>query len=49
MQPGTVYSLQLSQATIPITGLAAEDCVGPEGEPYPGSIQLTFQQPPASP
>ena len=49
MQPGTVYSLQLSQATIPITGLAAEDCVGPEGESYPGSIQLTFQQPPASP
>jgi hypothetical protein len=45
MTPDTVYSLQLIDGESPISGLIAEECTDPSGNPYPGSWLLTFQQP----
>ena len=45
MQAGVYYTLQLVESEIPVTGLYPEDCVGEDGEPFPGSWLLSFQQP----
>jgi len=45
MEPGTLYSLQLRHAALPITNLSSAPCEAEAGESYPGSLQLTFQQP----
>ncbi len=47
MQVGVSYTLQLVDADIPVTGLFAEECAGEDGETFPGSWLLTFQQPAA--
>jgi hypothetical protein len=44
MTEGVTYSLQLSAAGEPITGLAAFEC-SEEGESYLGSWLLQFEQP----
>ena len=45
MNEGVIYTLQLTKSETPITGLMVEDCVGDEGDLYPCSWLLTFQQP----
>jgi len=45
MTEGVTYTLQLTKSETPITGLMIEDCVGDEGDLYPCSWLLTFQQP----
>lgn len=45
MQEGVYYTIQLVESGVPITGLIAEDCLSDEGELFPGSWLLTFQQP----
>ena len=45
MNEGVIYTLQLAKSETPITGLMVEDCVGDEGDLYPCSWLLTFQQP----
>lgn len=46
MTEGVTYSLQLSDANQPVTGLNLFECEGEDGESYPGSWLLRFQQPP---
>jgi hypothetical protein len=45
MRPGVLYTLQLASVETTVTDLQAETCEPESGEPYPGSILLTFQQP----
>lgn len=45
MAEGVTYSLQLSAAGEPITGLATFECTDEEGESYLGSWLLRFEQP----
>jgi hypothetical protein len=45
MTPGVYYTLLLTEAETPVTGLIAEDCTGEDGSLFPGSWVLTFQQP----
>jgi hypothetical protein len=45
MTEDVTYTLQLAHSDEPITGLTAEDCVGPDGELFLGSWRLTFVQP----
>ncbi len=45
MEPDTTYSLQLSEGASQVSGLIAEVCADPDGENYPGSLLLIFQQP----
>lgn len=49
MQVGISYTLQLVDSNFPVTGLSAEECVGEDGETFPGSWLLIFQQPAAQP
>jgi hypothetical protein len=45
MAEGVTYSLQLSAAGQPVTGLAVFECTDEEGESYLGSWLLQFEQP----
>jgi len=45
MDEGVVYTLQVTEADRLATGLKTEPCTGEEGEFYPGTWMLTFQQP----
>ncbi len=46
MSEGVIYTLQLVDSEIPLTGLTTEDCLSEDGEFLVGSWLLTFQQPP---
>jgi hypothetical protein len=46
MSEGVIYTLQLVDSEIPITGLTAEDCLSEDDELLASSWLLTFQQPP---
>lgn len=45
MNEEVIYTLKLTKSETLITGLMIEDCVGDEGDLYPCSWLLTFQQP----
>lgn len=45
MQEGVYYTVQLVESGVPITGLITEDCISEDGDLFPGSWMLTFQQP----
>lgn len=45
MTPETTYTVQLARGSDAALGITAPTCQTPDGESYPGSIKLTFQQP----
>ncbi|MFN2147878.1 MAG: hypothetical protein ACK2T2_05760 [Anaerolineales bacterium] len=46
MLPGVTYTLQLSSGDRPVAGLMAPECFDDDGNSFPGSWRLIFQQPP---
>jgi hypothetical protein len=45
MIPNIIYTLQLASGSDTATGLMAPACQMPNGDPFFGSVKLTFQQP----
>jgi hypothetical protein len=45
MDPEQVYTVQLEGSDQPVTNVGSSDCETDEGETYPGSILLVFEQP----
>jgi hypothetical protein len=45
MTPDATYTVQLARGSDVAQGITAPTCQSPEGEPFLGSIKLTFQQP----
>lgn len=45
MTPGVAYSVRMADGGTPASELTAPDCETTGREPYPGGIQVTFQQP----
>lgn len=45
MTPGVIYQVELTDGQVPITNLQSGECTDQLGQPYPGSIELLFQQP----
>ncbi len=45
MDPDLTYSVQLPEASGVVTEVESEACTPEEGESYPGSVLLVFEQP----
>lgn len=45
MTEGVNYSLQVGDASLPVSNLSTIECESEDGEPFPGSWLLRFQQP----
>lgn len=46
MTEGVTYTVQLKDSPNPVTGISSGTCTADDGTSYPGSVKLTFTQPP---
>ena len=45
MTPNVTYSVRMADGGTPASDLSAPDCTDKNGNPYPGGVRITFQQP----
>ena len=45
MSPDLTYSVRMADGGTPASEFSAPDCTDKDGNPYPGGIRITFQQP----